>query len=99
VAYPGEGDEDEVAGEAEPDDTACLAVAVDLGENIAEDIAQGEDEYGRRQDDGAQADDLDGDGVGGDEAGDEDGGDDHQAVRDTHSFRSSGVGGNSRACR
>jgi hypothetical protein len=77
---PDKEDEYHVAQEPEPDNTPGYAISVDLGENVAEDVAEGKDQYGGRQQKRAEADNLNGDNVCGDKAGDKNGGDYHQAV-------------------
>ena len=55
MSHPGKEDENQITDEPEPDDPSCHAIAVDLGKDIAEDIAQGENKYSRRQNEGTQA--------------------------------------------
>jgi hypothetical protein len=71
-------DRQEVAGKARPDDPSGPAVAVDLRQNVAEDVRQGKDDDRRRQDEGTRLDQLDGNQVGDDQGGDEEGRDGRQ---------------------
>jgi len=48
LPHPGEEDENQVAGEAEPDNLSGRTVAVNLGKDVAEDVAQGKNKYGGR---------------------------------------------------
>ncbi|GAH38131.1 unnamed protein product, partial [marine sediment metagenome] len=66
LPHPSKDDEDEVAKEAQPDDPSCLTITIDLGKNITEDIAQWENDYGCRQDKGAEAYHLYGNNIGSD---------------------------------
>ncbi|GAI40702.1 unnamed protein product, partial [marine sediment metagenome] len=80
LPYPGKDDEEKIANKAKPDDFSCPAIAIDLGEDIAEDIAQREHEYGGRQNNKTEAYYFYGNYVGGNQAGDEDGGNNYQSV-------------------
>ena len=67
------------AAEAEPDGAARSGIAVDLGEDVSEDIGDGEEKQGAGERDRADADDLLGDEVG-DEQDDDKGGDEDVEV-------------------
>ena len=60
------------AEEAGPDDPARIAVAVHLRQDVPEDVADGEDDYGGGNDKPKDIDELDGDNVGDYQTGDED---------------------------
>jgi len=80
LPHPGKDNENEIANEAEPDHPSCPTIAIDLGEDVAKDIAQGENEYGGRQNNGTEAYYLYSNDIGGDETGNEDGGNNHKSV-------------------
>ncbi|GAH36160.1 unnamed protein product, partial [marine sediment metagenome] len=66
LPYPDKDDEDKIANEAKPDDFSCPAIAINLSEDIAEDIAQREHEYGGRQNNETEAYYLYSNDIGGD---------------------------------
>jgi hypothetical protein len=57
-------DGEEVPGEARPDHPAGNTVAVDLGDHVADDVGDREDDHRRGQGEGAEGEELDGDDVG-----------------------------------
>ena len=84
MPHPGKNDKDEIAQEAKPDDLPCPAIAIDLSQDVAEDIAYRENNDGRWGNEGAKAYHLYGNDIGRDKTGDEDGNNDDKAVRPIH---------------
>src|SRR5919112_3658939 len=78
------GDGQEVAEEAQPDHTPRRPVAVDLGQNVAADVADREHDHGRRQYETEHPDQLDRRDVPCDERRYEQGDDHHERIRVTH---------------
>ena len=76
MSYPDKDDENQVAGKSKPDDLSYLAIAIDFGKNVTENVTQGENKDGGRQYKGAETYYFYGDNIGGDEAGNKEGGND-----------------------
>src|SRR5919108_3092137 len=79
---------EQVAAEAEPDNRARRAEAVDLAEHVAEEIREGEDHEPRREDAPGDLHQLDRDDVRNDEGGDEERRERDETPRTDHASRS-----------
>lgn len=80
MPYPSKDNKNKVADEAKPDYPSCPTVTVDLSEDITEDIAHRENEYGSRENKKTETYYLYSNNIGGDETGNEDSGNNDQSV-------------------
>ncbi len=85
-ADPGENDEYKVTSKAQPDYALRPAKAVDLGKDVAKDVAQREYYHCGRHNDPAETNDFNGDDIGCDEAGYENGRNNKESICAFHSF-------------